>query len=78
MSKRLLVGGIIGCKNKTSSWYLIGFPNGSDIGSTVSCPEKPTVILCTYINPHAGTPDKTKTKYTMSPDYNCYIGSRIG
>ena len=27
MSKRL--GGIIGCKYKTSSWYLNGFPDGS-------------------------------------------------
>ena len=34
-SKRL--GGIIGCKDKTSSWYLIGFLDGSNIGSTVSC-----------------------------------------
>ena len=33
MSKRL--GGIIGCKDKTSSWDLNGFPNGSNIGSTV-------------------------------------------
>ena len=33
MSKRL--GGIIGCKYKTSSWHLNGFPNGSNIGSTV-------------------------------------------
>ena len=35
MSKRL--GGIIGCKGKTSSWHLIGFPDGSDviIGSTL-------------------------------------------
>ena len=33
MSKRL--GGIIGCKNKTSSWHLNGFPDGSNIGSTV-------------------------------------------
>ena len=35
MSKRLL-GGIIGCKDKTSSW-LNGFPDGSNIGSTKSC-----------------------------------------
>ena len=35
MSKRL--GGIIGCKDKISSWHLIGFPDGSNIGSTVSC-----------------------------------------
>ena len=27
MSKRLL-GGIIGCKDKTSSWHLNGFPDG--------------------------------------------------
>ena len=37
MSKRL--GGIIGCKDKTSSWHLIGFPDGgSNIESTVVCP----------------------------------------
>ena len=35
ISKRL--GGIIGCKDKTSSWHLIEFPDGSNIGSTVSC-----------------------------------------
>ena len=33
MSKR--VGGIIGGKDKASSGYLIGFPDGSSIGSTV-------------------------------------------
>ena len=33
MSKRL--GGIIGCEDKTSSWHLVGFPNGSNIGSIV-------------------------------------------
>ena len=32
MSKRL--GGIIGCKYKTSSWHLNGFPDGSNIEST--------------------------------------------
>ena len=32
--------------------------------------EKPTVKLYTYINRHAGTRDKTKTKYMMSLDYN--------
>ena len=35
MSKRF--GGITGCKNKTSSWRLIGFPDGGIIGSTVLC-----------------------------------------
>ena len=46
--------------------------------------EKHTVILYTYINRHAGTllinkTVKTRTKHTMSLDYNsiCYIGSRI-
>ena len=33
MSKRL--GGIIGCKYKTSSWHLNGFLDGSNIGSKV-------------------------------------------
>ena len=33
MPKRL--GGIIGCKYKTSSWHLNGFPDGSNIVSTV-------------------------------------------
>ena len=33
MSKRL--GGIIGYKDKTSSWHLNGFPDDSNIGSTV-------------------------------------------
>ena len=33
VSKHL--GGIIGCKDKTSSWRLIGFPDGSNIGPTV-------------------------------------------
>ena len=47
MSK--LLGGIIGCKDKPSSWHLHGFPNGSYMGSTVyNVGEKPTVILyCT-------------------------------
>ena len=31
MSTRLPVGGIIGCKDKTSSWHLFGFHNGSNI-----------------------------------------------
>ena len=33
MLKRL--GGIKGCKYKTSSWHLNGFPDGNNIGSTV-------------------------------------------
>ena len=50
MSKRL--GGIKGCKYKTSSWHLNGFPDGNNVG------EKPIVILYIYINRHAGTPEK--------------------
>ena len=61
MSKRL--GGIIGCKDKTSSWHLIGFPDGSNTALTVyHVGEKLTVILYNYINRHAGTPNKAKTK----------------
>ena len=33
ISKRL--GGIIGCKYKTSLWHLNGFPYGSNLGSTL-------------------------------------------
>ena len=78
MSKRL--GGIIGCKDKASSWHLIGFPNGSNIGSTLSCwGETRIVIRYTYINRHAGTPNKTKIKDTVSTDYSsvCNVGSRV-
>ena len=35
MSKRL--GGIIGCKYKTSSWHLNGFPYGSNSGTYLIC-----------------------------------------
>ena len=57
MSKRL--GGIIGCKYKTSLWHLNGFPYGSNIGQQYNTREKPTVLLYTYIiNRHAGTPEK--------------------
>ena len=61
MSKRL--GGIIGCKDNAPSWHLNGFPDGSNIRySQYNTGEKPTVMLYTYINRHAGTPDKYKTK----------------
>ena len=53
MSKRL-DGIIIGCKDKTSSWHLIGFPNGSNIGSTL--------LLLTYIQRIACQPEKTPSK----------------
>ena len=47
MSKRL--GGIIGCKYKTSSWHLNGFPDDSNIelGQQYNVEEELTVIYCT-------------------------------
>ena len=48
MSKRL-GGGIIGCKYKTSLWHLNGFfPDGSNIGSTVSIipGRNPSLLFC--------------------------------
>ena len=40
------------------------------LGQQYHAGEKPTVILYTYINRHAGIPNKTKAKYTMGLDYN--------
>ena len=62
MSKR--VGGIIGCKDKTSS---TGSPMVVTLGQQYNIGEKPTVILLyTNINHHAGTPNKRKTmKYII-------------
>ena len=74
--------GTIGCKDrKTSSWHLIRLPDGGSIGPTVYCRGKAhRDIVRFYINRLAGTPDKTKTKATMSLDTAqfCYIGPRIG
>ena len=67
-------------KDKTSC-HLIGFPDGMNIGSTVSCRgethSRYTVHLHFYRR--AGTSNKTKTKDTMGVDYSsvCYIGSRM-
>ena len=40
MSKRLVGGGNnidnIGCKDKRSSWYLMGFPDGSSVANRVN------------------------------------------
>ena len=66
MSKRL--DGIIGFVDKTSSWHLNGFPDGSNIlGQQYNVGDKPTVILYTYINRHAATPNKTRTKRHYEP-----------
>ena len=49
MPKRL--GGIIGCKYKTSLWHLNGFPYGGSVtlGQQYNIGEKPTVILYTIV-----------------------------
>ena len=64
MSKRF--GRIKGCRDKTSPRNLIGFPDGSKIGSTVSCrgeTHRYTVHL--HYSPCSGT-KQDKTKETMS------------
>ena len=47
--------GIIGCKDKTSSWYLFGFPNSSNIGSTVVV----VVVVVSHIQRIGCQPEKT-------------------
>ena len=64
--KTFSLGGIIGCKDKTSSWHLNGFPDGRNIGSSIISGRNPPLLCCTlnfYINRHAGTPDKTQQKH---------------
>ena len=53
----------IGYKYKASTWYLNGFPNGSNHGQQYNVGEKPTVILYTYINHHAQPPIITQHKH---------------
>ena len=49
------------------------------LGQQYHVEEKPTVIRDTYIiNRHAGTPNKTNTKDTMSFDYNLTITLGLG
>ena len=72
MSKRL--GGIIGCKYKTSSWHLNGFPYG-----IISGRSPPLYCKYTYINRQAGTPEKQRKQKHCSTSSNmvviiyCYI-----
>ena len=58
MSKRL--DGIIGCKDKTSSWHLTSSSMVVTLGHRYNVGEKPAVILYTYINRHAGYETKSK------------------
>ena len=67
MSKRL-VGGIVDCKYKTSSWHLVA------LGQQCNTGEKTTIILYTYIERHYWTPDKKKRK-VLSTWYMCLIRS---
>ena len=80
MSKRL--GGNIGCEDKKNHGIKSGSPMVVSLGLHYHVGEKSTIILYTYINGHAETPNKTKTRDTMSLDTAqfCYIRSktRIG
>ena len=61
MSERL--GGIIGCKYKTSLWRSSMLVTMIvTLGQRYNIGEKPTAMMCAYINRHGGKPDKTKQK----------------
>ena len=51
-----------------------GFPNVTTSGRQYNFGEKPSVILYTYINLHAGTP-KPQSFLFKSPGLQCSIGS---
>ena len=52
-------------------WHLNGFPDGSNIGSTVyNVGEKPTVILYTCINRHAACRDTRQKAKTKQKQYS--------
>ena len=59
--------------NRVPIWYLV------TLGQEYHVEEKPTVMLYTYKNRHAGTSSKTETKDTMSLSTAqiCYIEFRI-
>ena len=63
MSKRL--GGIKGCKYKTSSWRLNGFPYVWWYHWVNSKTAIIAVILYSYNNCHAGTPEKQQKQNTL-------------
>ena len=79
MSK--LLGGIIGCKYRSLDGISRGSPMmGVSLGQQFNIGEKPTVILYTYINCNAGTPEKQRKQKHCSTSSNivvmiyCYIG----
>ena len=56
----------MGCKDKTFSWHLNGFPDCSNIGSTVSCR---IVVLKNSLNaskPSEHPPDRGKNVKTFN------------
>ena len=61
-------GATIGCKDETSWWHLIGLMAFNRVARPMVVTlvqqyrdgEKPTVILYTYMNRHAGTPNRTE------------------
>ena len=62
-------------RQKNFSWHLIGFPDGSN-----DIVEKSTVILYTYIDRHAGTPNQIKDQTYDEPGLQLNLlqfGSRI-
>ena len=70
----------IGSKYKTSSsWHLNGFPYYGvvTLGHQYNIGEKPTVILYTYINRHAGTPQKQQKQKHSSTSSNKHVSNNI-
>ena len=52
----------LGCKYKTFYGNKKGSSKVITLGQQYNAGEKPSVMLYTYINRHAGTPDKNKNK----------------
>ena len=48
------------------------------LGQRYRVGDKPTVIMYTYTKCHTLTPNKIKTKYTMSPDYSSIVALGLG
>ena len=53
-----------------------GFPNGVTLGQQYNIGEKPSVILNTYINLHAGTP-KPQSFLSESPGLQCINSNMV-
>ena len=64
MSKGL--GRNIGCRDKNFFMVSKGFPNATISGQQYNIREKPSVILYTYINHHAGTPKPQIKEHSKS------------